>query len=416
MNDNPSKTPYIKIFDVNLSKKVRNEQDTKGKKPPTHDKDKLLKKVKKKIQKKKEERNEPRNQSKRPLIRMIDPNETDPLYLELKAEWMEKEKIPIKKLKLAEMINKKNNVIGYPETSQSKLNMKKTMNPLIPVNPNVHFNKIQIHSIKFNCITPTVWATLTQLTLQRTVHNVITDGFSFDSVKKHFPFQLSQQVIKQFSKEHKVDLKFNENIFGNKKEQEKFKAQNQYIHLLTAKEDMLQETMIFINRNYDSQMAMPLCNCHMPRKDKAKEKKRWNKKKQNRERKMTMQRSHNPSDYDMQHSEVLNGYGYEYYVMRHSLSPTLKSKTCIIHMVNHDMSNTRTKLMTAQELKGETPDELRQYLIMQPTHNTKSTPAKIEFNTLQSEAIMEQERIDEFYRRANMQTIKMDTSRIMYMP
>ena len=49
---------------------------------------------------------------------------------------------------------------------------------------------------------------------------------------------------------------------------------------------------------------------------------------------------------------------------------------------------------------------------MQPTYNTRSTPAKIEFNTLQSEAIMEQERIDEFYRRANMQTIKMDTARI----
>ena len=44
MNDDPSKTPYSKIFDVNLSKKVRNEQHTKGKKPPTHDKDKLLKK------------------------------------------------------------------------------------------------------------------------------------------------------------------------------------------------------------------------------------------------------------------------------------------------------------------------------------------------------------------------------------
>ena len=160
---------------------------------------------------------------------MIDPDETDPLLLELKAEWMEKEKIPRKKLKLSEMINKKNNVIGYSETSQRRIQMKKTMNHLkprgIPVNPNVHFNKIQIHTIKFNGITPTVWATLTQLTLQRTVHNIITDGFSFESVKKHFPFQLSQQVIKQFSKEHKVDLKFNENIFGNKKEQEKFKGQ-----------------------------------------------------------------------------------------------------------------------------------------------------------------------------------------------
>ena len=38
---------------------------------------------------------------------MIDPDETVPLLLELKAEWMEKEKIPRKKLKLAEMINKK---------------------------------------------------------------------------------------------------------------------------------------------------------------------------------------------------------------------------------------------------------------------------------------------------------------------
>ena len=47
MNDDPSKTPYSKVFDVNLSKKARNEQDTKGKKPPTHDKDKLSKKVKK---------------------------------------------------------------------------------------------------------------------------------------------------------------------------------------------------------------------------------------------------------------------------------------------------------------------------------------------------------------------------------
>ena len=55
MNDDPSKTPYSKIFDVNLSMKVRNEQDTKGNKPPTHDKDKLLKKIKKKIQKKREE-------------------------------------------------------------------------------------------------------------------------------------------------------------------------------------------------------------------------------------------------------------------------------------------------------------------------------------------------------------------------
>ena len=33
-------------------------------------------------------------------------------------------------------------------------------------------------------------------------------------------------------------------------------------------------------------------------------------------------------------------------------------------------------------------------------------------NTLQSEAIMEQERIDEFYRRANMQTITVDTARM----
>ena len=67
LNDDPSKTPYSKIFDVNLSKKVRNEQETKGNKPPTHEKDELLKKVKKKIQKKKDEREEPRNQSKRPL-------------------------------------------------------------------------------------------------------------------------------------------------------------------------------------------------------------------------------------------------------------------------------------------------------------------------------------------------------------
>ena len=168
--------------------------------------------------------------------------------------------------------------------------MKKTFNHLkprgIPVNPNVHFNKIQIHTIKFNGITPTVWATVTQLTIHRTVHNIITDGFSFESVKKHFPFQLSQHVIKQFSKEHKVEIKFNENIFGNKKEEERFKGQKQYIHLLTVKEEMLQEAMIFINRNYDSQMAMPMCNCHMPRKHKNKEKKKWNnKKRQNRARK-----------------------------------------------------------------------------------------------------------------------------------
>ena len=131
--------------------------------------------MKKKIQKKKNERNEPRNQSKRPLIRMIDPNETDPLLLELKAEWMEKEKIPRKKLKLAEMINKKNNVIGYSKTSQRKVNMKKTLNHLkprdIPVNPNVHFNKIQIHSIKFNGITPTVWATHTDSTKDSSQHH-----------------------------------------------------------------------------------------------------------------------------------------------------------------------------------------------------------------------------------------------------
>ena len=141
-----------------------------------------------------------------------------------------KGKIPKKKLKLAEMINKKNNVIGYSETSQRRIYMKKTLNRLkprsIPINPNVHFNKIQIHSIKFNGITPTLWATLMQLTLQRTVHNIITDGSSFESVKKHFPFQLSQQAIKQFSKEHKVDLKFNENIFGNKMEQENSKGRN----------------------------------------------------------------------------------------------------------------------------------------------------------------------------------------------
>ena len=100
--------------------------------------------------------------------------------------------------------------------------------------------------------------------------------------------------------------------------------------------------------------------------------------KRRRARKMNMQRSHNPNDYDMQNSGVHNGYGCEYHVMRHSLSPTLKFKTCIIHMVNHEVANTRTKLMTAQELKGEAPDELRQYLIMQPTYNTISTPAKIE--------------------------------------
>ena len=33
----------------------------------------------------------------------------------------------------------------------------------IPLNPNAPFMKIQIHTIKFNGITPTVWATLTQL-------------------------------------------------------------------------------------------------------------------------------------------------------------------------------------------------------------------------------------------------------------
>ena len=62
--------------------------------------------------------------------------------------------------------------------------------------------------------------------------------------------------------------------------------------------------------------------------------------------------------------------------------------------------------MTAEELKEVAPDALREYLIMQQTYNTVSTPAKIEFNTLQSEAIMEQERIDEASRRANMQTVK----------
>ena len=185
------------------------------------------------------------------------------------------------------------------------------------------------------------------------------------------------------------------------------------MHLLTAKDEMLQEAMIFINRSYDSQMAMPMCNCYMPTKHTTKEKKKWNNKKtQNRARKMNMQRRDNPSDYDMQFSGVHNGYGYEYHVMRHTLTPTLKFKTCIIHMVNYEVSNTRTKLMTAQELKDQAPEELRQYPIMQPTYNTASTPAKIEFNTLQSEAIMEQERIDEFYRRANMQTIKMDIARI----
>ena len=57
---------------------------------------------------------------------MIDPEETDPLLLKLKAEWMENEKIPKKKPKLAEMINKKNNVIGYSETSKKKINVKRT--------------------------------------------------------------------------------------------------------------------------------------------------------------------------------------------------------------------------------------------------------------------------------------------------
>ena len=127
---------------------------------------------------------------------------------------------------------------------------------------------------------------------------------------------------------------------------------------------------------------------------------------------MNMQRSHIARDYERQHSGVHNGYGYEYHVMRHTLSPSLKFKTCIIRMVNYEATDTRTKLMTAQELKEEAPEELRQYLTMQPTYNTISSPAKIQFNTLQSEAIMEQERIDEFYRRANMQTIKMDTARI----
>ena len=161
---------------------------------------------------------------------MIDPDETDPLLLELKAEWIKNEKIPRKKFKLNEMINKKKNVIGYSESPQRRIQMKKTFNHLkprgIPVNPMVHFNKIQIHTIKFNGITPTVWATVTQLTIHRTVHNIITDGFSFESVKKHFPFQLSQHVIKQFTKEHKVEIKFNEYMFGNKRKKKDSKDKN----------------------------------------------------------------------------------------------------------------------------------------------------------------------------------------------
>ena len=129
------------------------------------------------------QRKKPRNQAKRPLISMIDPQETDPLLLELKAEWMENEKIPRKKTKLAEIISKKNNIIGYSESSKRKLNMKRTMNPHkpkdIPLNPNAPFMKIQIHTIKFNGITPSVWATVTQPSHNRTVKNIITDAFSF---------------------------------------------------------------------------------------------------------------------------------------------------------------------------------------------------------------------------------------------
>ena len=57
--------------------------------------------------------------------------------------------------------------------------------------------------------------------------------------------------------------------------------------------------------------------------------------------------------------ECTTAMGYEYHVMRHTLSPTLKLKTCIVHMVNYEATNTRTKLMTAQELKEEAPEELR---------------------------------------------------------
>ena len=96
LNEDPSNTPYSKIFDVNLSKKVRNEQHTEGNKPPTHRKDEILKKVREKIQKKKDERMNQGTSPKDLLIRMIDPDETDPLLLELKAEWMEKEKVPRK--------------------------------------------------------------------------------------------------------------------------------------------------------------------------------------------------------------------------------------------------------------------------------------------------------------------------------
>ena len=126
-------------------------------------------------------------------------------------------------------------------------------------------------------ITPKKWVFNGSSILGLSFHPIIiTDAFSFEMTKKHFPCQVSQQVIKQFSKEHKVEFQFNERLLGNRREEAKFNAQKDFIHLTIAKEEMLQEVMIFINRNCDTQIAMPMCNCHMPKRNKTRIKKRWN--------------------------------------------------------------------------------------------------------------------------------------------
>ena len=212
-----------------------------------------------------------------------------------------------KKPKLVDCVTKKNNVIGYLSPSVRKINMKKINHhqtlKSVPIYKDCPHMRIDIHTITFNQTTPQVWSTLMLLSPNRTVKHIMTEAFNYDSIKRHFPLQLSQHIMDNLSKENTATLQFNPKIFGDESQKEKFQVQKEFIHQQKVKQAMIEEASFYSSSKCESSAPLPMMNHFIgpPRcKPKPKSTKKWNNKKKSSVRRMNMQRRNFLDDIEQQ--------------------------------------------------------------------------------------------------------------------
>ena len=315
--------------------------------------------------------------TRKPLLSVLDPDEKDGEIAILRKEFTESIPIPHKKLKIAEIISKKNNVIGHMNPNQRRINVKRTMNhqnpKSIPNNKHAPIMQIEIHTIRFKGIKPVIWATLTLMSHQRTVMDIMTDEFNIESVKKHFPHQLAQHVMEQFKKETQNEIKFDYNKINNQKDKERFKGQIEFMHQQKVKEVMLQEAQFhIIKRNETSIFTVHKeANAQMRNKPTFHTRK---KPKRDCRRFNMMRRNIEPHSLDDQKQTK------ECVIDVHMVKEDLIFKVVIHFKVNNKIFSSHKKLMTVDHLQSTSPTTVLGHMMNQKAYEAPISKAELKFN------------------------------------